>query len=307
MALGIEYNAADGSGGSVLRAQRDGKDQDCDGDSNPGKAEQSGGHGSHLEWNGPGRKGKQESCGTAAGGRDVSERTSACAGRTEVGEGVTRKRGAVRGQFFTTWDTEGHGACAGLGARAVFIAVPDYGGAMKIGVEDRRKVALAAGLLLVAAVLFGRRVTAGSPSSGTAGGAHAIEKSVLRSDQQAVDPTLRVGTLRDTETMSYLGNGRDIFRVVEERQEVEAGPREETKVTGSPNVAVVAPIPLSFFGFSRKSGVSTVFLLKGEDVFLAKEGDIVDRRYKILRVTTDAVEVEDLLSERNERLVLRRG
>jgi hypothetical protein len=64
---------------------------------------------------------------------------------------------------------------------------------------------------------------------------------------------------------------------------------------------------LRFFGFSRKSGVSTVFLLKGEDVFLAREGDIVDRRYKIVRVRPGAVDVEDLLGERSERLVLRRG
>jgi len=64
---------------------------------------------------------------------------------------------------------------------------------------------------------------------------------------------------------------------------------------------------LSFFGFSRKSGVSTVFLLKGEDVFLAREGDIVDRRYKIVRVRPEAVDVEDLLRERSGRLVLRRG
>jgi hypothetical protein len=39
--VGIEHGTADGSGGSVLRAQRDGEDQGGDGDSNPGKAAQS--------------------------------------------------------------------------------------------------------------------------------------------------------------------------------------------------------------------------------------------------------------------------
>jgi hypothetical protein len=180
---------------------------------------------------------------------------------------------------------------------------------MKIGVEDRRKVVVAGGLLLAAVVLVGRWVTAGSATSATAG----PNTSVLRSEDRVqrlghgpVDPTLRLGTLRDTEATSYFGNGRDIFRVVEEQRSVEPPRKEETRVLDPPKVVVVAPIPLSFFGFSRKSGVSTVFLLKGEDVFLAKEGDIVDRRYRIVRVTPNAVEIEDLLSERSERLLLRR-
>jgi hypothetical protein len=181
---------------------------------------------------------------------------------------------------------------------------------MTIGVEDRRKVVAAAGLLLVAAVLVGRWVTGGSATSAT----DAPNTSILRRKDRVqglghgpVDPTLRLATLRGTEAMSYLGNGRDIFRIVEARREIDPGPREETKVPDSPKLTVLAPIPLSFFGFSSKSGVSTVFLLKGEDVFLAREGDIVDRRYRIVRVTPEAVEIEDLLSERSERLMLRRG
>jgi hypothetical protein len=177
---------------------------------------------------------------------------------------------------------------------------------MKIGAEDRRKVVVAGGLLLVAAVLLGRWAIAGSPSLGGAPEVRAIQDRVPRLSQGPVDPTLRLGTLRDTEAAFYLGNGRDIFHVVEDRRMVEPPRKEETKVD-PPKVVVVAPIPLSFFGFSRKNGVSTVFLSKGDDVFLAKEGDIVDRRYRIVRVAPDAVEVQDLLSERSERLMLRRG
>jgi hypothetical protein len=164
---------------------------------------------------------------------------------------------------------------------------------MKIGAEDCRSLVVAGGLLLVAAVLCGQRVTAASPSSGPAVGIRAIEKPVLRFDGPPVDPTLRLGALRDTEATAYFGNGRNIFRIVEERRGVVPGPKEETKVPDPPKVVVAAPIPLNFFGFSRKSGVNMIFLLKGDDVFLAQEGDIVDRRYKIVRVTPDAVEIED--------------
>lgn len=166
---------------------------------------------------------------------------------------------------------------------------------------------VAGSLLLGAAIVFGRWVMAGSPFVATAGVVRAGENRVPTRGLWPVDPTLRLGTLRETEAAFYLGNGRDIFRIVEERREIDPGPKDEAKVPDPPKVVVVAPIPLSFFGFSRKSGVSTVFLSKGEDVFLAKEGDIVDRRYRIVRVTPDTVEIEDLLSERRERLILWRG
>jgi hypothetical protein len=39
------------------------------------------------------------------------------------------------------------------------------------------------------------------------------------------------------------------------------------------------------------------------DIFIGAEGDIVDRRYKLLRMGTDVVEVEDLLG--NNQYTLR--
>jgi hypothetical protein len=177
---------------------------------------------------------------------------------------------------------------------------------MKIGARDRRTVAVAAGFLLVAAALVVRWVMSGDSASQVRGASvGASTPALLGGRNTSFDPTLRFEALRDTEATMYQGSGRNIFRVVQEHSKVEAVRRNEAKVTEPAKVA--EPIPLSFFGFSRKGGVSTVFLLKGQDVFLAREGDIVDRRYKIRRVRPDAVDVEDLLGERSERLVLRRG
>jgi hypothetical protein len=179
---------------------------------------------------------------------------------------------------------------------------------MKIEIDDQRRVAIVA-VLVVAVVLVGRWVVVGSDVS-----ASAARSPVVQANQTAVvvsdgsfDPALRLVALRETETTTYTGSGRNIFRIVEERPKVEIVRKVEVKVPEPSKVVAVDPIPMRFFGFSRKSGVSTVFLLKGEDVFLAREGDIVDRRYKIVRVRPGAVDVEDLLGERSERLVLRRG
>ena len=46
------------------------------------------------------------------------------------------------------------------------------------------------------------------------------------------------------------------------------------------------------------------FLLKGEDVFLASDGDIVQRRYKIVTVSANAVLVEDLANNNRQSLPL---
>src|SRR5678815_133330 len=57
------------------------------------------------------------------------------------------------------------------------------------------------------------------------------------------------------------------------------------------------PINLKFFGFASKPGQpKKIFLSQGEDVFIAGEGDIIDRRYRILHITPVSVEVEDVLN-----------
>jgi hypothetical protein len=65
---------------------------------------------------------------------------------------------------------------------------------------------------------------------------------------------------------------------------------------------------LKFFGFASKPGeTKKVFLSQGEDVFIAAEGDIIDRRYKILRITPLSVEVEDVLTNNRQSIPLTQG
>lgn len=56
------------------------------------------------------------------------------------------------------------------------------------------------------------------------------------------------------------------------------------------------PAPLRFYGFAERGpgGKRQVFLTDGEAVYLAAEGDIVLRRYRILRVRNESIELEEV-------------
>src|SRR5260370_11317339 len=60
---------------------------------------------------------------------------------------------------------------------------------------------------------------------------------------------------------------------------------------------------LSFFE-NKPGEPKKVFLSQGDDIFIASEGDIVDRRYKIVRITATTVDIEDVLNDntRSEKL-----
>jgi len=69
------------------------------------------------------------------------------------------------------------------------------------------------------------------------------------------------------------------------------------------------PIELKFFGFRRAIPESPrrFFLSQGEDVFIASEGEIVDRRYKVLRISPASVEIEDGAHNNRQEIPLTQG
>jgi hypothetical protein len=125
----------------------------------------------------------------------------------------------------------------------------------------------------------------------------------------SLDPTLRLNLLRSTEETKYAGSARNIFQAYVEIPKVVAPPVKQAVVpTGPPPPPPPPPINLKFFGFASKPGEpKRIFLSQGEDVFIAGEGDIVDRRYRILHITPSSVEVEDVLNNNRQSIPLTQG
>ncbi len=188
---------------------------------------------------------------------------------------------------------------------------------MKLGTENKTKTAIAAGLLVVAAFALynwlhnGDEVASVPAATVTNAPAKAAGKPSRKGGPvqlaQSLDPTLRLDLLKSSEDVTYKGSGRDIFQ---SQPEPEAIPQPVKKVidTGPPPPPPPPPIPLKFYGYSgNKSGPKQVFLSKGEDIFIAKEGQIIDRRYKILKIGPSSVEVEDVLTNNRQTLPLTAG
>ena len=193
---------------------------------------------------------------------------------------------------------------------------------MKLGTENKTKTAIAAGLLLVAAFAVYNWLSSGGdsasapPATKVATAVTSAAKSLAKPGArktgpvvlaQSLDPTLRVDLLKTSEDVTYKGSGRDIFQNQPEPPPI---PKEVKKVidTGPPPPPPPPPIPLKFYGFSgTKTGPKQVFLSRGDDIFIAKEGQIVDRRYKILKIGPNSVEVEDVLTNNRQTLPLTAG
>jgi hypothetical protein len=119
---------------------------------------------------------------------------------------------------------------------------------------------------------------------------------------QSLDPTLHLDQLALTEQIKYEGSGRNIF--VAQADAVIPTPgstgatdhdKKDTVIQIQP-AAPPPPIPLKFFGFASHTGeAKKIFLSKAEDVWIAGEGEIVDRRYKVVKISSTSVDIQDLV------------
>jgi hypothetical protein len=195
---------------------------------------------------------------------------------------------------------------------------------MKVGSENRVKLFLAVALTVVAVLVVvfrftGSTPTAGAPSSTIppvasqiatasrpAAAGKARGKKVVPGPR-TLDPTLRYDWLQGSENTKYEGTGRNIFQTQAEiPQPVAPGQTEAEKLAAQPSgPPPPPPINLKFFGFANKPGeAKKIFLSEGEDVFIAAEGDVVNRHYKVLRISPTSVEIEDVLNNNRQNIPL---
>lgn len=190
---------------------------------------------------------------------------------------------------------------------------------MQLGFENKKKAmwATVLGALAIAVVayqlipmLVGPPTTPGSSAQAAAPAVPRVTarqggKPGKKVHAESLDPTLRLDLLAVSENTTYEGSGRNIFvsqaEVVIPKPLAPGSPdaikAEEVQAYHLPIPPPPTPIPLRFYGFASAPGEpKKIFLKLGDDVFVAGEGEIVDRRYKVIRISPNSVLIEDVVN-----------
>ncbi len=207
---------------------------------------------------------------------------------------------------------------------------------MRLGAESRAKLVLAVVLLAAAIYLLVRtfgggggapaaaatpaRPSVAQPAPAQAARARRVRgRATVRGTATqtpvtaSLDPRLRLDLLRASESTSYKGTGRNIFRAEElppipEPVKNPVKSVQNTPPPQPPGPPPPPPINLKYFGLVNEPGQQTkAFLSQDNEVFVAAQGDIVNRRYKVVRIGPTSVEIEDMLSNNRQTIPLTQG
>jgi len=141
-----------------------------------------------------------------------------------------------------------------------------------------------------------------------------------RIDPMGLDPTLRLDLLAKVQAVDLAGGERNLFQFAPPpppKPDALKGPEPrilpkpataepEKKDAAEPADPPPPPIALKYYGYStmRDNGSKTAFFLDGDDIVMAAEGEVVKKRYKVVRIGVSSVVMEDTESKRQQTLPL---
>ncbi|MBM3747126.1 MAG: hypothetical protein FJW34_15165 [Acidobacteria bacterium] len=134
-------------------------------------------------------------------------------------------------------------------------------------------------------------------------------------DPFSADPTLRLDLLAKVQAVRIEGGERNLFqfgpppapKVIEPKIVPKpVAPPPENKTAEEPSKPPPTPIPLKFYGYSSegRSGPRRAFFLDGDEILMAPEGELLKRRYKVVRIGVNSCVVEDVEQKHQQTLPL---
>ena len=202
--------------------------------------------------------------------------------------------------------------------------------AIKLGTENKRQVYLVIALFSIILVAGGYELynqfsgpstparsvppPAAAPARATsASNSSAAGPSAQKLTNADIDPTLHFDKLAQSEDVHYAGTGRNIFSAESAPVRIEppvtngranlGGPHVTTPAT--PEIPRPPAIDLKYFGYSQAKDKSLqAFFTHGDDIFMARTGEIVDHRYKVGTIRPGGVEITDMAYKNTQTIGL---
>jgi hypothetical protein len=141
-------------------------------------------------------------------------------------------------------------------------------------------------------------------------------------DLTTVEPTLKLQALAKVREAPLAGGSRSLFDFssapapkpadIPAVKPIKPAPLEYGPKKPEPEPAKVEPpkpppppITLKFYGFQTpRPGIKKAFFLDGEEILMGSEGEILKKRYKIVRIGVNSVVVEDTQHQNQQTLRL---
>lgn len=188
--------------------------------------------------------------------------------------------------------------------------------ALPLGTEKKGQVYLVIGLFAVIVVFGGWEIygffagptpTAPPAAVPVVQSSGAAKPSSANPDAQkltnaGIDPSLHFAKLAESESVEYSGSGRNIFSAESAPVHIEAPAKSARANQAASNLPPLKPEPpkppaidLKYFGYAQTKDKSLqAFFVHGEDIFVAKPGDIVDHRYRVDVIHAASAQITDL-------------
>ena len=190
--------------------------------------------------------------------------------------------------------------------------------AIPLGIENKRQVYIVIALAAIIVCAGGYELynsfstpstsavpSPARPTTTARSGAATTQRATNATGPQAqhvasnnIDPTLHFDKLAQSEDVVYAGRGRNIFSADSAPVHIEV-PVKSARNTPPVPIPTGPPAPpaidLKYFGYAQRVDKSLqAFLVRGDDIFLARAGDVVDHRYKVVSIMPGSVQITDL-------------
>jgi hypothetical protein len=139
-------------------------------------------------------------------------------------------------------------------------------------------------------------------------------------DTSTIDPRLRLDLLAKVQAVELAPAERNLFQfgaaapvvpvvdpgkiIPKTQAQIQA---EQARLNPGPPAPPPPPsITLKYYGYTaqRADGHKRAFFLDGDDIFVAAEGELIKKRYKVVRIGVTSVEVEDTQFNHTQMLPL---